>query len=56
MELRLAARFFAGHDFIEGIRAAVIDKDRSPRWVPSSLAEVGSIAPFFAELPDGIGG
>ena len=26
-----------GHDFFEGIRAAVIDKDRSPRWDPARL-------------------
>ena len=34
MEYRVACRLFAGHDFSEGIRAAVINKDRSPRWGP----------------------
>ena len=29
-----------GHDFYEGIRAVIIDKDNRPRWSPSTLAEV----------------
>jgi enoyl-CoA hydratase len=39
-EYGAALGIFAGHDFPEGIRAAVIDKDRSPKWEPASLAEV----------------
>jgi hypothetical protein len=30
----------AGHDFIEGIRAAIVDKDRKPLWRPDQLADV----------------
>ncbi len=40
MEYRLARHFMAGHDFFEGVRAAVIDKDRRPAWQPATLAEV----------------
>lgn len=33
-----------GHDFYEGVRAAIIDKDRSPAWLPANLAEVDDAA------------
>ena len=52
MEYSLALRVLPSHDFIEGVRAALVDKDRAPRWQPSSLAGVGDVAPFFA--PPGI--
>lgn len=37
MEYRLSQAFMARHDFYEGIRAAVIDKDNTPVWKPESL-------------------
>jgi enoyl-CoA hydratase len=39
-EYRLALAMTAGADFREGVRAAVIDKDRAPAWSPSRLADV----------------
>jgi len=41
IEYRAACRALRGHDFLEGIRAAVIDKDKQPRWSPERLDEVG---------------
>ena len=35
MEYRLAYRFLQAHDFAEGIRAVIIDKDQAPHWRPS---------------------
>lgn len=40
-EYAAALAITAGPDFREGVRAAVIDKDRRPRWRPATLAEVG---------------
>ena len=39
LEYRLAQHFMAAHDFYEGVRAALIDKDQTPRWRPPTLAE-----------------
>jgi enoyl-CoA hydratase len=40
-EYRFTSRSASEGDFIEGIRAAIIDKDKSPRWRHGSVAEVG---------------
>ncbi len=39
-DYRIALACIAGHDFIEGIRAAIIDKDRNPRWRPDKIEAV----------------
>ena len=55
LEFRLSQRFCAGRDFREGIRAAVIDKDRDPKWHPATLAEVDEshVDAYFAPLAGG---
>ena len=40
MDLHLVRHFLQGHDFYEGIRAKVIDKDQRPLWQPLRLEEV----------------
>ncbi|MDQ0754427.1 enoyl-CoA hydratase/isomerase family protein [Arthrobacter sp. B3I4] len=51
-EYRVGLRFLAGPDFREGIRAQVVDKDRTPHWKPASIAEVGrdDVEAYFAPL------
>ena len=39
-EFRLAQACEKGHDLVEGIRAAIVDKDRNPKWSPARLEEV----------------
>jgi enoyl-CoA hydratase len=39
-EFRIVSRVVTGHDFREGIRAVIVDKDHKPRWQSSSLDAV----------------
>jgi enoyl-CoA hydratase len=48
MDYRIVSRICRGHDFYEGIRAVIVDKDNRPRWAPPpSPAEVDA---YFAPL------
>lgn len=51
-EYRAALEVFRSDDFREGIRAAVIDKDRNPTWSPPRIEDVTPqmLAPYFAEI------
>ena len=37
---QVCTRMAGQHDFCEGVRAAVVDKDKQPKWVPSCIHEV----------------
>lgn len=52
LEFRLTNRFATGHDFFEGVRAVVIDKDQSPKWNPARLADIDAaeVDRYFAPL------
>jgi enoyl-CoA hydratase len=39
-DYRISLACVGEHDFIEGIRAAIVDKDRNPAWRPDTLAGV----------------
>lgn len=51
-EYRLVTRFLHGHDFAEGIRAVIIDKDQMPKWKPDSIEGVteAEVEKYFAPL------
>ncbi|XP_075971979.1 3-hydroxyisobutyryl-CoA hydrolase, mitochondrial-like [Anticarsia gemmatalis] len=53
MEYRLVCRAIENHDFPEGVRALLIDKDNSPKWKPATLAEVTDdyVEDYFKKLP-----
>jgi len=53
-EYRIAAVALRSHDFPEGVRAQIVDKDRNPTWQPSTLAEVDDalVATYFAPADD----
>lgn len=54
MEYRLVNRFLKGHDFYEGVRALIVDKDQKPFWQPSELSAITAraIDAYFAPLTD----
>jgi enoyl-CoA hydratase len=51
-EYRAALEVFRSDDFREGVRAAVIDKDRNPAWSPPRIEDVTPemLAPYLAEI------
>ena len=53
MEYRIGARVVQKHDFIEGVRAVIIDKDNAPKWDPATLEDVTDVMldEIFAPLP-----
>ena len=54
-EFRIVSRIARGHDFYEGVRAVIIDKDNRPLWNPPGIESVepAGIETYFAPLPEG---
>lgn len=54
LEYRMVCHVLERHDFYEGIRAALIDKDRAPSWKPAALHDVTApdVDAHFALLGD----
>jgi enoyl-CoA hydratase len=52
MEFRIVSRIIHGHDFYEGVRAVIVDKDNKPRWRPATLPDVdeAEVERHFAPL------
>ncbi|HEV2548249.1 MAG TPA: enoyl-CoA hydratase/isomerase family protein [Stellaceae bacterium] len=52
LEYRMTQHVMAGHDFFEGIRALLVDKDNRPRWERASLEAVSAdeVARYFESL------
>ena len=53
-EFRIVSRIVRGHDFYEGVRAVIVDKDQAPRWQPPVLEAVNDaeVERHFAPLLD----
>jgi len=53
VEYRVAAHICQRHDFIEGVRALIVDKDNSPKWDPPTPEGVTDhlLDQIFAPLP-----
>ncbi len=53
MEYRIGARVVRRHDFLEGVRAVIVDKDNAPRWDPPTAEAVTEalLDEIFAPLP-----
>jgi enoyl-CoA hydratase len=54
-EYAVATRVVQRHDFVEGVRALLVDKDNSPRWEPATPEGVSDhlIDTIFAPMPEG---
>jgi enoyl-CoA hydratase len=54
VEYRLCVRLFEHGEFIEGVRALIVDKDRKPNWRPPAVEDVSDalVAEWLGPLPE----
>ncbi|MEP9353489.1 enoyl-CoA hydratase/isomerase family protein [Xanthobacter sp. KR7-65] len=54
LEYRVVTRVAAGHDFYEGVRAVLVDRDNAPKWRPARLEDIDPavITAHFDPIPD----
>ena len=52
LEFQIVTRVCRGHDFYEGVRAAIVDKDNRPQWRPAAgeRPDAADIDAYFAPL------
>ncbi|WP_433610876.1 enoyl-CoA hydratase/isomerase family protein [Prescottella agglutinans] len=52
LELALGAEVTRNADFVEGVRAVLVDKDRKPSWNPPSIGDIDpeAISALFTEI------
>ena len=55
LEYRIVTKILEGHDFFEGVRALLVDKDQAPKWQPDRLDRIDEtdLAPYFEEPATG---
>jgi enoyl-CoA hydratase len=55
VEYRLVTRLYEDGEFVEGVRALLVDKDKAPKWSPADLVDVtpALVADYLAPLPNG---
>lgn len=53
-DYRVSSASARSHDLVEGIRAQIIDKDRNPKWSPTTLADIttADVEAYFAPVDD----
>ncbi|MEM6461902.1 MAG: enoyl-CoA hydratase/isomerase family protein [Pseudomonadota bacterium] len=54
MEFRILVRMLRGHEFVEGIRAVIVDKTNDPVWDPKTIKDVteAAVDAYFKPLTD----
>ena len=54
VDYRLAVQLVTANDFLEGVRARIIEKTGTPRWRPAALTDIGQaeVDRFFNPLHD----